>query len=274
MVAPGKQLVFTIMTGSPQCCKLFSLYVLTLCFWMTSLTLQAQLTEKGSVHSRKIGQATFGYRVDSSGTGILCSFRWKDSLVGLTHLVKSAPNAKIIFGSNRSGDLCELALVLPGRGAAVAQLVTKIRTQATSAHDSAWTYHGVVAAWLTHNANPNTPIDGLDSIPLALMDSMVFPLTPILRVVTLPKGAALNCASVSIYSGPVLMYTVTLTQSAPFVTVDSALVLGEVKIAGGMQLTLRIPSNDEPGSVQLNAVFSSTDIPPTPINTMIATWNL
>lgn len=105
-------------------------------------------------------------------------------------------------------------------------------------------------------------------------DSLVFQLTPTLTVVTKPLGTAKNNASVTFYNGSLLLYTITVTQTAPIAVCSSDLILGTAKIDKGMQLTLQIPGSLQPGSVFLQATFSDLNIPPTNISSMIATWNL
>ncbi len=110
--------------------------------------------------------------------------------------------------------------------------------------------------------------------PVSKPDSLVFALTPTLTVVTKPLGTAKNNASVTFYNGPFLLYTITVTQTAPIAVCSSDLILGTAKIDKGMQLTLQIPGSLQPGSVFLQATFSDLNVPPTNISSMIATWNL
>ena len=110
--------------------------------------------------------------------------------------------------------------------------------------------------------------------PASRPDSLVFQLTPTLTVVTKPLGTAKNNASVTFYNGSLLLYTITVTQTAPIAVCSSDLILGTAKIDKGMQLTLQIPGSLQPGSVFLQATFSDLNVPPTEISSMIATWNL
>jgi hypothetical protein len=263
-----------MMTEAPLRSKLYRPYVLILCFWMGCLPLQAQLSERGTLLSRNMGPATLGYRIDSTGTGVICSFRWKDSLVGLTHLNRYEMQRTLRFGNKQESGTCIFSLILPGRGSDLGQLVMRVQENPVSKQDTPWRYFGVVTSWHMLKGDLGSIKQDSNSNPIKLLDSVVYPLTPILRVVTKPKGIFRNSASVTIYSGSMLLYTVLLTQASPFVTNVSDIILGEVKIDSGMQLTLRIPSYDEPGSIQLKATYQSIDIPPTPINAMIATWNL
>lgn len=105
-------------------------------------------------------------------------------------------------------------------------------------------------------------------------DSLVFQLDPTLTVVTKPLGTAKNNASVTFYNGSLLLYTITVTQTAPTAVCPFELILGTVKIEKGMQITLQIPSSLQPGSVFLQATFSDLNVPPTQISSMVATWNL
>lgn len=137
----------------------------------------------------------------------------------------------------------------------------------------------------TQANNPNEELTGLQhiqrqnirkkSVPvISDSDSIVYQLTPTLTVVTKPLGTAKNSAIVTFYSGSILLYTLTITQTAPVSVSNSDLILGSVKIDQGMQLTLQIPSSLQPGSVFLQATFSDLNIPPTKISAMIATWKL
>lgn len=254
------------MTGFHLRSGAYAPYLLAIVLWMICFVSKGQLSERSTSLKRNIGLAAFGYRVDSAGTGVLCSFRWKDSLIGLTHLVRSAPVTDFAFDDGRQAGLCRLSLLLPDKGSELARLVTRIRidtVRQSSLQDTTWSYEGLAAAWLF----PQSPA-------FATADSIVFPLTALINVVTRPSGMAKNNARVTIYSGSELVYTVTLTQASPFFNLDSALILGEVKIEQGMQLTLRIPSRLQAGSILMKATFSSVTIPPTDINAMIATWKL
>lgn len=240
----------------------------TACLLVNALLLQGQISETGTSLNRSIGPATFRYRIDTSGTGVLCSFLWNDSLVGMTHLNAGAPKASFSFADSAQTGVCELSLRLSDAGTELSQLETTIQSKSRSRRNTTLNYDGLVTAWLPQKTVASTTT----TIPVA--DSVVYPLTPVLTVVTKPIGTAKNNASVTIYSGSVLIYTVTLTQAAPFVTYNSDIILGEVKIEKGMQLTLQIPSTLQPGSILMQATFSSLNIPPTPINALVATWNL
>lgn len=105
-------------------------------------------------------------------------------------------------------------------------------------------------------------------------DSIVYQLTPTLTVVTKPLGTAKNNASVTFYSGSIVLYTVTVTQASPVSVCPFNLALGSAEIEQGMQLTLQIPSSLQPGSIFLQATFSDLNVPSTTIRAMVATWNL
>ena len=256
------------MTGSHSRSGAYAPYLLVIVLWMICSVSKGQLSERSTSLNRTFGLAGFGYRIDSAGTGVLCSFRWKDSLIGLTHLVRSAPVMDFAFDNAGRAGLCRLSLQLPDKGSELAQLVARIRMDSmrqSSQQDTTWSYEGLIGAWLF----PQSP-----ALAFASIDSIVFPLTALINVVTRPLGVAKNNARVTIYSGSMLVYTVTLTQASPFFNLDTVLILGEVKIAQGMQLTLRIPSRLQAGSILMKATFSSITIPPTDINAMIATWKL
>jgi len=120
----------------------------------------------------------------------------------------------------------------------------------------------------------SSPEKFLKLITVSDSDSLVYQLTPTLTVVTKPLGTAKNSASVTFYNGSLLLYTVTVTQTAPVIVCPYNLVLGTLQIEQGMQLTLQIPSSLQPGSIFLQATFSDLNIPSTTFSATVATWNL
>lgn len=227
--------------------------------WFAGITsCLAQLSKPGMELSRIVGKSEFHYRIDSSGEGVLCKFIWKDSIANMVHLDQNSPQTSIRFNNQGEQAVCELSLKFPDANSDITQLIANIQTESS---DSSNNFEEIVAAWLSKS-------DGIYS------DSIAYQLTPVVSIVVKPLGNAKNIASVTIYSGSLLAFTATLTQITPVLTIDSAIIIGDVKIDGGMQLMLQIPTKLQSGSVRLNAVFSSSIIPPTRFNAFVATWGL
>ncbi len=230
--------------------------------WLIGHAAYAQLSDRGKEFKRVIGRARFNYRIDLAGTGVLCGFSWNDSLVGIAHLEAASPGSAFRFydpDQNQSG-VCSLTLVLPDSTAELAVLQATIRLAGDTLPHSLNPNEVLIAAWLPGNREP----------PPA--DSIVYQLSPVITVVTKPLGPARNSAIVAIYNGVVLVYKAILSQAVPYVEVSTAIVLGFMRIEPGMQLKLQIPSSIQLGGVQMQATFSSNNIPPTPFNAFIATW--
>lgn len=242
----------------------FKHFLITVSLWLVCFFSNGQLSVKGVSLTRNVGGARFQYRIDSTGAGVSCSFLWKDSLAGLVHLDKSNTSAIFSFDNNQQKvGTCLLTIKFPDTLSEVIQLATRIHVNALSQQDTAQNYTVLLAAWLAQKTDNSPPAD-----------SIIYMLTPVLSVVIKPIGTAKNNASVTIYSGSVMVYTVTLTQASPFVTSQADIILGDVKIIQGMQLTLQIPSSLQQGSIQMKATYSSLNIPPTSINALVAFWNL
>jgi len=235
---------------------------LSVCLWLFGFQTHAQLSEGGKSYSRQIGSASYSYRIDSLGTGVLCGFSWKDSLIGMVYLQKDSLAASFNFNDKKEQGVCELKLVLPTPGSELEQLTATVKTNKQSKRDTILQFTGLIAAW-----HPQK------KLTTAILDSIVYQLTPTTTVVTKPIGTAKNSTSITIYSGSVVIYTASLTQAAPFITYDSDVILGDLKINSGMQFTLQIPSTIQLGSIIMNATYSSLNIPSTTINAVVATWN-
>jgi hypothetical protein len=81
-------------------------------------------------------------------------------------------------------------------------------------------------------------------------------------------------AQVSFYSGPTLVFSLTLIQQAPKVTLPANLAVGTFIIHSGT-LTLQIPSSIQSGTVTLNCTYTDQNVTtPQPLNAVIATWKL
>lgn len=81
-------------------------------------------------------------------------------------------------------------------------------------------------------------------------------------------------AQVAFYNGPVLVYSLTLIQSAPVASLPANLQLGNLVIISGTVM-MQIPSSIQSGTVTLNCSFTDPNMPnPQFLNAVVATWNL
>lgn len=233
------------------------LIVLLYC-WLQLFSVTAQISESRQPQTRNIGPATFYYRIAPNGASVLCTFLWNDSLIGLTNLNNDTPGVSWSYGSGKQRGKCVLQLRTPAHSGDSAALLLQLLPGTATGTTS---YSGALVSWIS------------DAAATHAADSVVYQLTPTVIVVTKPLGTARNNASVTIYSGPLLMYAVTLTQTAPFVTCTTELALGDFTISEGMQFTLQIPGTLQQGSIRMKATFSTPTIPSTSINAFVATWD-
>lgn len=81
-------------------------------------------------------------------------------------------------------------------------------------------------------------------------------------------------AQVSFYSGPTLVYSLTLIQAAPLQSLPDNLMVGSFKIHSGT-LQLQLPSTIQTGTVTLNCTYTDLNVTtPQALNAVIASWNL
>lgn len=81
-------------------------------------------------------------------------------------------------------------------------------------------------------------------------------------------------AQVAFFDGPNLVYSLTLIQQAPFASLPSNLLIGDLKIISGT-LNMQIPSSFQSGTITLNCMYTDMNVTtPQPLNAIIATWNL
>lgn len=99
-------------------------------------------------------------------------------------------------------------------------------------------------------------------------------LTPLLRVRVKAWGPAKNIASVALIYGESVVFSTALTQPAPLVYTTGDIILGDLTIKKGMTIQLAIPSTLINGSITLDAQYSTTNTPLTPIHALIASWPL
>jgi len=81
-------------------------------------------------------------------------------------------------------------------------------------------------------------------------------------------------AKVDFYSGPTLVYTLTLIQAAPVQSLPEDLKVGSFVIEQGT-LMMQIPSQIQTGTVMLNCTYTDLNVTiPTALNAVIASWSL
>ena len=81
-------------------------------------------------------------------------------------------------------------------------------------------------------------------------------------------------AQVAFYSGPTLVYSLTLIQQAPTATLPANLQVGDFVIVSGT-VKMQIPSSIQSGTVTLNCTYTDLNVTtPQPLNAVVATWNL
>ena len=81
-------------------------------------------------------------------------------------------------------------------------------------------------------------------------------------------------AQVAFFNGPTLVYSLTLIQQAPTMTLPANLRIGDFVIVSGT-LYMQIPSSIQSGTITLNCMYTDMNVTtPQPLNAIIATWNL
>lgn len=239
--------------------KLYRL-LFSILLWLIGISSSlAQLSKPGITLQRTLGHSAFQYRIDPSGSGVLCKYVHQDSIIAMVYLNSDTPQTKIEFEIHGEKGVCELNLRFPNKKTDITQLTAHIQVGANDPNEN---FDGLLAAWLAGQSESRT------------LDSLVYQLTPVISILVIPEGEAKNSAKIAIYEGSLLAYSVVLTQTAPTVTLNSAIIIGDTKIESGMQLILQIPTKLQSGSIRLNTVFSSSIIPPTHFNALVATWGL
>jgi len=99
-------------------------------------------------------------------------------------------------------------------------------------------------------------------------------LTANLRARTIVLNGAREGAKVDYLTGETLLYSSLLLPSASISVTPFDLVIGDLKLNKGAQLTLTPPSSLSNGMVVLDCTFSSEAIPPTRFTGAIASWPL
>lgn len=99
-------------------------------------------------------------------------------------------------------------------------------------------------------------------------------LTPSVTVVTSVFGDARNATTVGIYNGSMLVWTGSMNQVSPKAIVETDLNLGSFYMKAGTTFTMTIPTQQQPGSMFMQATVQTPPNPPTPFNAVVATWPL
>jgi hypothetical protein len=110
-----------------------------------------------------------------------------------------------------------------------------------------------------------------DDLPLF---SQTYNLMANLSVKTTVLNGSRYGAAVDYMSGATLLYSSVLLPPSPVSVTPFDLVIGDVRLNKGAQLTLTPPSNIARGMVALSCTFSSAQIPPTQFSGAVASWSL
>jgi hypothetical protein len=89
---------------------------------------------------------------------------------------------------------------------------------------------------------------------------------------TVVSGANRTDVTVTLLAGSAVMYTVSVTQASPVAVISDSLALGDVHVAAGTRFTMTIPTQLQRGQMFMQALFQSSNIPPTSFAAAIATW--
>lgn len=89
---------------------------------------------------------------------------------------------------------------------------------------------------------------------------------------TVVRGSNRTNVTVTLMSGSLVLYSLTVTQASPVAQIPDSLVLGDVIVAPGAKFTMTIPTAMQSGQMFMQAVFQSRTIPPTPFAADIAIW--
>lgn len=104
--------------------------------------------------------------------------------------------------------------------------------------------------------------------------SFTFWISSTVSIVTNVFGDARNNATVTIYNGSLPIWSGTMTQASPTITIPFDLYLGAVIINKGMTFNLTIPTQMQPGSVVMSGMVTTPPNPPQPFSAQIASWPL
>lgn len=117
----------------------------------------------------------------------------------------------------------------------------------------------------------------LHAVPTAAITSgplkFSYPITPLISIDTVVSGEARNVANVSIVYGSMILWSGTMTQLAPTITVPFDIVAGDITIEKGGTFNMIPPTSLQEGSVTANLMIKS----PTsevPFTARIAHWPL
>lgn len=102
---------------------------------------------------------------------------------------------------------------------------------------------------------------------------IIYPLGPQGKIKTIVTGEARNIATVIIYSGSMIVYTGTMTQTAPNLVASSILNVGDL-VMKNTTFKLTIPTEYQMGSNFMTTTFKSGDNPEQPFSGVVASWTL
>ncbi len=100
-----------------------------------------------------------------------------------------------------------------------------------------------------------------------------FPITASVSIVTTVTGDSRQYASVAVVYGSMSLWSGTMTQLAPTITIPYDIVAGEITIKEGGLFTLTIPTSMQNGSVAANLMIKSAT-QEVPFTATVASWPL
>lgn len=100
-----------------------------------------------------------------------------------------------------------------------------------------------------------------------------YPITPLISVDTTVSGEARNVVNVAIVYGTLTLWSGTMLQTAPDITIPYDIVAGEITIEKGGSFHMTPPTQSQMGSVSCNLTIKSQS-GTTPFTATIANWPL
>lgn len=101
--------------------------------------------------------------------------------------------------------------------------------------------------------------------------SFTYPITASVSILTTVTGDSRQYASVAVIYGSMSLWSGTMTQMAPKITIPYDIVAGEITIKEGGSFTLTIPTTMQNGSVAANLTIMSTT-QTVPFTAVVASW--
>lgn len=119
-------------------------------------------------------------------------------------------------------------------------------------------------------SSPKNVLETLASGPL----QFTYVLSPSVSIVTNVFGDGRNMATVSIVNGTVTVWSASMTQAVPVAETTFDLDLGSLSIKAGAKFTLTIPTQQQLGSVLMQAELQSPPNPWFKFTAVVAQWPL